>query len=137
MQVSRYELRKLINANLDNWKFWAKDKATADGVATYFPLTHGNVSNLTVSGTAVTYTLDTRRGMVMFTSAPAAGTLYFVYQWAVWTDEYLNDLINQALALAAYRGAPRALSPALLDAACESYFVDDRDAAPDAAFAGG
>jgi len=48
-----------------------------------------------------------------------------------------RDLINQALALATYRGAPRALTPALLDAACESYFVDDRDAAPDAALAGG
>jgi len=39
-----------------------------------------------------------------------------------------RDLINQALALAEYRGQPRRLTPALLEAACDSYFVDDREA---------
>lgn len=34
-----------------------------------------------------------------------------------------RDLIEHALMLAAYRGEPRALTPALLDAACELYFV--------------
>ena len=35
-----------------------------------------------------------------------------------------RDLIMQALALAQYRGEPRALTPELLEAACDSYFVD-------------
>jgi hypothetical protein len=34
-----------------------------------------------------------------------------------------RDLIDHALRLAAYRGAPRRLTPALLDAACAVYFV--------------
>ncbi|MBP1685316.1 MAG: hypothetical protein H6Q33_1459 [Deltaproteobacteria bacterium] len=38
-----------------------------------------------------------------------------------------RDLINQALALAEYSGQPRRLTPALLEAACDSYFVDDRE----------
>ncbi len=38
-----------------------------------------------------------------------------------------RDLINQALALADYTGQPRRLTPALLEAACDSYFVDDRE----------
>jgi hypothetical protein len=38
-----------------------------------------------------------------------------------------RDLIGQALALAEYRGQPRRLTPALLEAACDSYFVDDRE----------
>jgi SpoVK/Ycf46/Vps4 family AAA+-type ATPase len=38
-----------------------------------------------------------------------------------------RDLINQALALAEYTGQPRRLTPALLEAACDSYFVDDRE----------
>jgi predicted ATPase with chaperone activity len=37
-----------------------------------------------------------------------------------------RDLINQALAVAEYLGQPRLLTPALLEAACDSYFVDDR-----------
>jgi predicted ATPase with chaperone activity len=36
-----------------------------------------------------------------------------------------RDLINQALALAAYRGDGHALTPDLLDAACATYFVDE------------
>ncbi len=36
-----------------------------------------------------------------------------------------RDLIDQALAYAAYTGRPRALTTDLLDAACASYFVDD------------
>ena len=39
-----------------------------------------------------------------------------------------RDLIDQALALAEYRGEPRRLTPVLLEAACDSYFVDDREA---------
>jgi predicted ATPase with chaperone activity len=38
-----------------------------------------------------------------------------------------RDLINQALALASYLGQPRQLTPELLDAACRSYFVHDRE----------
>jgi len=34
-----------------------------------------------------------------------------------------RDLINQAVMLAEYRGAPRALTPELLQSACENYFV--------------
>ncbi len=37
-----------------------------------------------------------------------------------------RDLIQQALALAEYLGRPRQLSDELLDAACDSYFVDER-----------
>jgi len=40
-----------------------------------------------------------------------------------------RDLIEQALSLAAYRGEPAVLTKELLDAACASYFVDDREAA--------
>ena len=35
---------------------------------------------------------------------------------------------SNALALAEYRGEPRRLTPVLLEAACDSYFVDDREA---------
>ena len=35
-----------------------------------------------------------------------------------------RDLISQALALAAYLGQPRRLTPELLEAACDTYFVD-------------
>jgi hypothetical protein len=38
-----------------------------------------------------------------------------------------RDLINQALALASYLGQPRQLTPELMDAACRSYFVNDRE----------
>src|SRR5580765_7279646 len=38
-----------------------------------------------------------------------------------------RDLINQALALASYLGQPRQLTPELMDAACKSYFVNDRE----------
>jgi predicted ATPase with chaperone activity len=38
-----------------------------------------------------------------------------------------RDLIEQALSLAEYRGEPRRVTPELLDAACASYFVDDRE----------
>ncbi len=38
-----------------------------------------------------------------------------------------RDLIKQALSLAAYLGRPAHLTPDLLEAACNSYFVDDRD----------
>jgi magnesium chelatase subunit ChlI-like protein len=38
-----------------------------------------------------------------------------------------RDLINQALALASYRRAPRRLTTALLEEACDSYFISDRD----------
>jgi hypothetical protein len=41
-----------------------------------------------------------------------------------------RDLIEQALAQAAYLGAPRALTTELLEAACASYFVDDTEPAP-------
>lgn len=41
-----------------------------------------------------------------------------------------RDLIEQALSLADYRGAPRTLTAALLDAACDSYFVDDQEPLP-------
>jgi predicted ATPase with chaperone activity len=37
-----------------------------------------------------------------------------------------RDLIDQALSLAEYRGDPRALTPELLDAACDGYFVDEQ-----------
>jgi hypothetical protein len=36
-----------------------------------------------------------------------------------------RDLIEQALALALYRGEPRQLTPELLEAACATYFVDE------------
>jgi hypothetical protein len=38
-----------------------------------------------------------------------------------------RDLINQALALASYMGQPSRLTPELMDAACRSYFVHDRE----------
>jgi SpoVK/Ycf46/Vps4 family AAA+-type ATPase len=38
-----------------------------------------------------------------------------------------RDLINQALALASYMGQPPQLTPELMDAACRSYFVVDRE----------
>jgi predicted ATPase with chaperone activity len=39
-----------------------------------------------------------------------------------------RDLIEQVLSLAEYRGDPRRVTPELLDAACASYFVDEREA---------
>jgi hypothetical protein len=36
-----------------------------------------------------------------------------------------RDLIEQAIALAQYRGEPRRLTPELLEAACDTYFVDE------------
>jgi hypothetical protein len=41
-----------------------------------------------------------------------------------------RDLIDQALALAQYRGAPAILTNELLDAACATYFVDDTEPPP-------
>ncbi|RPH54282.1 MAG: ATP-binding protein [Acidobacteria bacterium] len=41
-----------------------------------------------------------------------------------------RDLIDQALAQAAYLGEPRQLTNDLLEAACASYFVDDTDHVP-------
>jgi SpoVK/Ycf46/Vps4 family AAA+-type ATPase len=41
-----------------------------------------------------------------------------------------RDLIDQALAQAAYLGEPRALTDELMEAACASYFVDDTEQAP-------
>jgi predicted ATPase with chaperone activity len=41
-----------------------------------------------------------------------------------------RDLIDQALAQAAYLGEPRQLTNDLLEAACASYFVDDTDQVP-------
>jgi hypothetical protein len=41
-----------------------------------------------------------------------------------------RDLIEQALAQAAYLGETRTLTDELLDAACASYFVDDTEPAP-------
>jgi SpoVK/Ycf46/Vps4 family AAA+-type ATPase len=38
-----------------------------------------------------------------------------------------RDLINQALALASFLGQPPRLTPQLMDAACASYFVHDRE----------
>ena len=38
-----------------------------------------------------------------------------------------RDLINQALSLASYMGRPSLLTPELMDAACRSYFVNDRE----------
>jgi energy-coupling factor transporter ATP-binding protein EcfA2 len=40
-----------------------------------------------------------------------------------------RDLINQALALASYRGQPRRLTRELLEDACFSYFIEDHDTA--------
>ena len=40
-----------------------------------------------------------------------------------------RDLINQAMALAKYRGLPHALSTDLLDEACATYFVDEHEGA--------
>jgi len=42
-----------------------------------------------------------------------------------------RDLVNQALAMAEYAGLERRLTPALLEAACGSYFVDDAERAPE------
>lgn len=39
-----------------------------------------------------------------------------------------RDLINQALSLASYRREPRRLTDRLLEEACASYFIEDRDA---------
>jgi predicted ATPase with chaperone activity len=39
-----------------------------------------------------------------------------------------RDLVNQAIAMADYKGQPRRLTEDLLAAACETYFVDDREA---------
>ena len=36
-----------------------------------------------------------------------------------------RDLIEQSLSLAEYLGQPRELTPELLRAACDSYFVDE------------
>src|SRR3954451_4893408 len=41
-----------------------------------------------------------------------------------------RDLIDQALSLAEYLGEPRILTTALLEAACDSYFVEDSEPAP-------
>jgi predicted ATPase with chaperone activity len=41
-----------------------------------------------------------------------------------------RDLIKQALSLASYLGRPAHLTPDLLEAACNSYFVNDREVAP-------
>src|SRR4029078_11574972 len=38
-----------------------------------------------------------------------------------------RDLIDQVLSLADYRGAPRRVTPELLDAACAGYFVDEQE----------
>ncbi len=43
-----------------------------------------------------------------------------------------RDLIDQALAYAAYSGQPRALTTDLLEAACASYFVDEDEGLPTA-----
>ena len=43
-----------------------------------------------------------------------------------------RDLIDQALAYAAYSGQPRALTTELLEAACASYFVDEDEGLPTA-----
>jgi SpoVK/Ycf46/Vps4 family AAA+-type ATPase len=40
-----------------------------------------------------------------------------------------RDLIDQSLSLAEYLGQPAALTPELLRAACDSYFVDDSESA--------
>jgi hypothetical protein len=40
-----------------------------------------------------------------------------------------RDLVNQALALAKYRGDPHHLTTSLLDEACATYFVDENDGA--------
>ena len=41
-----------------------------------------------------------------------------------------RDLINQAVYLAEYLGQPAALTPEVMELACASYFVDDRESAP-------
>jgi predicted ATPase with chaperone activity len=41
-----------------------------------------------------------------------------------------RDLIKQAISLAQYYGKPPELTPEVLEAACASYFVDDREAPP-------
>jgi predicted ATPase with chaperone activity len=41
-----------------------------------------------------------------------------------------RDLINQAISLAEYYDKPAELTPEVLEAACASYFVDDREAPP-------
>lgn len=41
-----------------------------------------------------------------------------------------RDLIKQALSLASYLGRPAHLTPDLLEAACNSYFVNDREVSP-------
>ena len=41
-----------------------------------------------------------------------------------------RDLINQAISLAQYYGKPAELTAEVLEAACASYFVDDREAPP-------
>jgi predicted ATPase with chaperone activity len=41
-----------------------------------------------------------------------------------------RDLINQAISLADYYGKPPELTKEVLEAACASYFVDDREAPP-------
>jgi hypothetical protein len=41
-----------------------------------------------------------------------------------------RDLINQAISLAEYLGQPPELTTEVLQAACASYFVDDREAEP-------
>jgi predicted ATPase with chaperone activity len=46
-----------------------------------------------------------------------------------------RDLINQALALAEYRGQVRQLTTELLEAACDSCFLDDRDTPASASLA--
>jgi hypothetical protein len=38
-----------------------------------------------------------------------------------------RDLIKQALSLASYLGRPAHLTPDLVEAACNSYFVNDRE----------
>ncbi len=41
-----------------------------------------------------------------------------------------RDLIEQAISLADYQGEPRKLTPSLLKAACDSYFVEDEEPSP-------
>ena len=40
----------------------------------------------------------------------------------------IHDLVNQAISLAEYLGKPPELTTEILEAACASYFVDDREA---------
>ena len=95
---------------------------TGDGSETLFLLQMAPVvaesETITVNGTVQTrdtdYTLDNGVGLVTFTAAPAAGAeLKATYRWTTFSDEELQDLLDQGLSVT--RAAIQAIEWLLAD----------------------